>query len=141
MDASASPPDYAFEHAALLHPHANVLHSPPSLLAPEAHQVNSPSWSNEFHAIAASLGLAPQPADASEDAAGSGGGGGGLHATGNGGFGQRVCHGVRHSTPYNDAAPAGVWQPLGLAYDAEALITLQHPTLGGGNGEGSSSAR
>lgn len=130
---AVSSPVYQFEQASMLHSHSHLLHSPS--LIHGAHAFQSPSWSNDFSAIAASLILPPPHVVDTTDEAG----GGALTTCGmHMGTGQLDVHHVQGQ----QQQPLPGWQPLGALYDIEAHVTF--PTTqpcGGGSGGASATTR
>ncbi|GLC41069.1 hypothetical protein PLESTB_000946900 [Pleodorina starrii] len=147
-DDAASSPVYQFDQASMLHAHSHLLHSPS--LIPATHNFQSPSWSNDFSAIAASLILpGPHIADTSEEAPGGTlapcgmGGGINMHASA-----MQQQHQPQHAHVQQGAGlqqhhhhHQPPWQPLGTLYDIEAHVTFPQGLSCSGNGVTSATAR
>ncbi|GIL77667.1 hypothetical protein Vretimale_6776 [Volvox reticuliferus] len=116
-----SSPVYHFDQSSLLQAHSHILHSPS--LIPGTHAFQSPTWSNDFSAIAASLILpGPHVTDTAEEPCG-------LNTAG-----QNVHHGAGQQPPM-------AWQHLGAIYDIEAHVTFPQGLPCGGSGGTSATAR
>ncbi|EFJ53104.1 hypothetical protein VOLCADRAFT_127351 [Volvox carteri f. nagariensis] len=127
-----SSPVYPFDQPALLQAHAHLLHSPS--LIPGAHGFQSPSWSNDFSAIAASLILPPGPH--ATDTTDEPGASGALAQCGITTLGPSS-----HSGAGQQQQQPTAWQPLGTLYDIEAHVTFPQGLPCSGSGGTSATAR